>query len=52
MAVSEMAAAGHDVHFLADGTAYAKHNGTGKRTELHLRRGIYEMDCWVLPKTK
>jgi hypothetical protein len=52
MAVSEMTAAGHDVHFLANGTAFAKHTQTGKKTEFHLRRGIYEMDAVVLPKTK
>ena len=48
LAVSEMTDAGHDVHFLANGRAYATHAGTGQETKFVRRNGIYELEIEVL----
>ena len=48
LSVSEMCSAGHDVHFLRDGTGYAVHK-TGEITNFVCRNGVYEMDVVVEP---
>ena len=40
MAVSEMSDAGHDVHFYADGRAFARSANTGQVTEFEKERDL------------
>ena len=49
LAVSEMCDAGHDVHFLSTGEAYAVHRETGEITEFVRQKGVYEITAHVLP---
>ena len=49
LSVSEMCDAGHDVHFLATGQAYALHRATGELTQFERRKGVFEIVARVLP---
>ena len=51
MAVSEMNDAGHDVHFYADGRAFARNVTTGQVTEFERKKGIFEMEVEVPRET-
>ena len=47
LAVSEMNDAGHDVHFLRDGRAFAVHGTTGKITNFIRTNGVFELEVTV-----
>ena len=49
VSVSEMCKAGHDVHFLADGKAYAGHCERGAVTPFINTKGIFEIEAMVPP---
>ena len=49
LSVSEMNDAGHDVHFMADGRAYAVHSNSGETMRFTRRRGVCEIDVKVAP---
>ena len=49
VAVSAMCDAGHDVHFLASGEAYAVRRETGEVTEFERQKGVFEIVARVLP---
>eukprot|EP00971_Amphidinium_carterae_P129575 2566262-Amphidinium_carterae.1 len=45
LAVSDMCQKGHDVHFLADGCAYAIHTQSKVRIDFACRDGVCEIDA-------
>ena len=47
LAVSEMCDAGHDLHFLHSGEAYAVHSRTGAITKFARQKGVYEVEAEV-----
>jgi hypothetical protein len=47
LAVSEMCDAGHDLHFLHTGEAYAVHSRTGAITKFMRQKGVYEVEAEV-----
>ena len=48
LSVSEMVKSGHDVVF-SDKASYAIHRSTKEVTKFHQRRGVYEVDCEIIP---
>ena len=48
LSVSEMVKSGPDVVF-SDKASYAIHRDTKEVTKFHQRRGVYEVDCDIVP---